>query len=166
MNIVNEIIRKSGTLQPFNNYCNEFCCLKSPHMFAGVLFLRLLFESTLNSLLCHPVIRGVSGLRGVYAMIHFYHHKMSNVSEHITLTFTSYWYLALCAMLTCVWLFETPWTVEKFPQEKFLPGSSFHWIFQAVLEWVAIFSSRGSSRPRNPIRIACVSCIGRWIPSH
>ena len=65
MNIVNEIIRKSGTLQPFNNYCNEFCCLKSPHMFAGVLLLRLLFESTLNSLLCHLVIRGVSGL-GVY----------------------------------------------------------------------------------------------------
>ena len=31
-----------------------------------------------------------------------------------------------------------------------LPGSSVHGIFQAtILEWVAMPSSRGSSRPRN-----------------
>ena len=40
-------------------------------------------------------------------------------------------------------------------------GSSVHGIFPArKLEWVAISSSRGSSRPRDQTR---VSCIGRWI---
>ena len=40
-------------------------------------------------------------------------------------------------------------------------GSSFHRIFQArILEWVAISSSRGYSRPRDWTH---VSCIGRWI---
>ena len=42
-----------------------------------------------------------------------------------------------------------------------LAGSSAHRIFQArILEWVAIFSSRGSSRPSDRIH---VSSIGRWI---
>lgn len=36
------------------------------------------------------------------------------------------------------------------------PGSSVHGILQAVLEWVAIAFSRGSSWPRDQI---CVSCI-------
>ena len=45
-------------------------------------------------------------------------------------------------LLSRVWLFGTPWIV--------LPGSSVHGIFQArVLEWVAIFFSRGSSWPRD-----------------
>ena len=73
-------------------------------MVTGVMLLRLLFDSTLNFLLCHPVIRGVSGLRGVRVMIPgiIYHQKMSNGNEHTALTFTSYWYVALCAMLPCV----------------------------------------------------------------
>ena len=34
-----------------------------------------------------------------------------------------------------------------------LPGSSVHGIFQArILEWVAIYYSRGSSRPRDQTR--------------
>ena len=38
------------------------------------------------------------------------------------------------------------------------PGSSVHGSLQArILEWVAISSSRGSSR------VSCISCIGRWI---
>ena len=45
-----------------------------------------------------------------------------------------------------------------------LPGSSVLGILQAgILKWVAISSSRGSSRPRNR---ACISCIGRWILNH
>ena len=47
------------------------------------------------------------------------------------------------------------------------PGSSAHGIFQArILEWVAISSSRGSSRPRDQTRISCISCTGRWILGH
>ena len=47
------------------------------------------------------------------------------------------------------------------------PGSSVHGIALArVLEWVAISSSRGSSRPRDQTCISSVSCIGRWILYH
>ena len=47
------------------------------------------------------------------------------------------------------------------PIDSTLPGSSVHGILQArILEWVAMPSSRGSSRPRNSTR---VSCIGRQI---
>ena len=44
------------------------------------------------------------------------------------------------------------------------PDSSVHGILQArILEWVAVPSSRGSSRPRDRIWVPCVSCIGRWV---
>ena len=44
------------------------------------------------------------------------------------------------------------------------PGSPLHGISQArILEWVAISSSRGSSRPRDRTHVAC---IGRQILSH
>ena len=39
-------------------------------------------------------------------------------------------------------------------------GSSVHGILQAtILEWVAILSSRGSSRPSNQTSVSCGSCI-------
>ena len=42
-----------------------------------------------------------------------------------------------------------------------LPGSSVHGILQArILEWVAVSSSRRSSRPRDQ---TCVSCTDRWL---
>ena len=41
------------------------------------------------------------------------------------------------------------------------PGSSVRGIPQArILEWVAISTSRGSSRPRDGICVPSVSCIG------
>ena len=44
------------------------------------------------------------------------------------------------------------------------PASSVHGILQArILEWVAMPSSRGSSRPRYPVCISDVSCTGRWV---
>ena len=47
------------------------------------------------------------------------------------------------------------------------PGSSIHGIFQAgILEWVAISSSRGSSRSKDQTHVSCVSCTGRGILSH
>ena len=47
------------------------------------------------------------------------------------------------------------------PVDCSLPGSSAHGISQArILMWVAIFSSRGFSQPRD---WAPVSCIDRWI---
>ena len=47
------------------------------------------------------------------------------------------------------------------------PGSSVHGILQArVLEWVAMPSSRGSSRPRDQACVSYVSCIGRRVLYH
>ena len=40
------------------------------------------------------------------------------------------------------------------------PASSVHGILQArILEWVAMLSSRGSSRPGDQTHVSCVSCI-------
>ena len=51
------------------------------------------------------------------------------------------------------------------PVDCSLPGSSVHEIFQTrVLEWVAIFFSRGSSKPRDRTRISCTAgrCFTIW----
>ena len=46
----------------------------------------------------------------------------------------------------------------------FSPSFSVCGMFQArLLEWVAICSSRGSSQPRDPTHISCISCIGKRI---
>ena len=56
-----------------------------------------------------------------------------------------------------VWLFVTLWTiVHHAPLSKRL-------LQARILEWVAIFSSRGSSRPMGRIHIAHVSYTGRQI---
>ena len=40
------------------------------------------------------------------------------------------------------------------------PGSSVHGILPArMFKWVAISSSRGSSRPRDRTRVSCISCL-------
>ena len=47
------------------------------------------------------------------------------------------------------------------------PGPSVYGILQGrILEWVAMFSSRGSSQPRDQTFISYVSCIGRWVLYH
>ena len=48
-----------------------------------------------------------------------------------------------------------------------LPGSSVHGILQErILEWVAMPSSRGSSRPRDRTCVSHVSCTGRQVLNH
>ena len=50
------------------------------------------------------------------------------------------------------------------PMDGSPPGSSVHDILQAsILEWVAILSSRGSSRPRDRTCTSQVSCISEWV---
>ena len=54
------------------------------------------------------------------------------------------------------------------PMDSSLPGSFVHGIFQArVREWVAISFSRGSSQPRNQIRVSCIvgRCFTLWATS-
>ena len=53
------------------------------------------------------------------------------------------------------------------PKDCSPSGSSVHGILQArILEWVAMASSRGSSRPRDRTRISYASCMGRWVLYH
>ena len=53
------------------------------------------------------------------------------------------------------------------PMDGSPPVSSVHGILQArILEWIAMPSSRGSSRPRDWTWVSYVSCIGRWILYH
>ena len=50
------------------------------------------------------------------------------------------------------------------PRDCSLPGPSVHGIFQArILEWVAVYFSRGSFQPRDWTWISCVSCVGRQV---
>ena len=50
------------------------------------------------------------------------------------------------------------------PMDCSLSGFSVRGIFQArVLEWIAIFFSRESSRPRNQTRVSCIA--GSALPS-
>ena len=46
------------------------------------------------------------------------------------------------------------------PMDCSLPGSSVHGIFPArILEWVAIYFSRGSWRPKDWTRVSYIACI-------
>ena len=61
--------------------------------------------------------------------------------------------------LGCIQLFMTPMECRPL-------GPSVHRIFQArILEWTAIFYSKGSSPP-DPGIDSCVFCIGRQILYH
>ena len=65
------------------------------------------------------------------------------------------WILSTCACV-CAKLLQSPLTLCD-PVNCSLPGSSVHGTLQArILEWVAVLSSWGSSRPRDR---TCVSCI-------
>ena len=53
------------------------------------------------------------------------------------------------------------------PVDCSLIGSCVHGILQArILEWVAMPSSRGSSRPKDQTQVSYISCIGRWAVYH
>ena len=53
------------------------------------------------------------------------------------------------------------------PMDCSPPDSSVHGILQTrIQEQVAIFSPRGSSRPKDQTHVSYVSCIGRWVLYH
>ena len=60
-------------------------------------------------------------------------------------------------------LYPTLWD----PTDYSTPGSSIHGILQArILEWVAISSSCGFSRPTDWTHVSWIFCLGRWILYH
>ena len=63
------------------------------------------------------------------------------------------WTLCLLSCFSCVQLFEALWTLVH-------QGPLSMGILQVrILEWVAMTSSKGSSRPRDPVHFICMSCI-------
>ena len=67
---------------------------------------------------------------------------------------------AQSSVLSCVWLFVTPWTVAyQAPLSMIFPRGR-------ILKWVAISFSRGSSWPRDWTLVSCISCIGRQVLYH
>ena len=78
-----------------------------------------------------------------------------NVSIFLFVQVTTAQLLGVCAW-SCSTLFDP---VNCSPR-----GSSVHGIFQArILEWDAIFSSRGSSEPSDQTHVSYASHIGRWV---
>ena len=75
---------------------------------------------------------------------------------------TEFWGLSVCARVYAKLLQSCPTLCD--PMDCSLPGSSVHGILQArTLDWVAMLSSRGSSRLRDWTRVSCGSCIaGRF----
>ena len=70
------------------------------------------------------------------------------------------WIIGLCVCAKSLQLCPTLCN----PMDCSSPGSSVHGILQArVLEWVAMPSSRGYSRPRDQTQVSCISCIGRRV---
>ena len=77
---------------------------------------------------------------------------------------------AVLTLLFCVCkLYSVAWSCPALcdPMDCSPLGSCVCGILQArTLEWVAISSSRGSSRPRDGTHVSCVLCIGRQIVYH
>ena len=66
----------------------------------------------------------------------------------------------LLCVLSWVWLLYSPMDCNP-------PGPTFNGIFHArILEWVAISSSRGSSRLGDWTHVSYISCISKWILCH
>ena len=64
----------------------------------------------------------------------------------------------------CVCSVTRPYLTLCNPMNYHPPGSSVLGIFESrILESVAIFSCRGSSRPRDRTQVSCISCFGRRI---
>ena len=62
------------------------------------------------------------------------------------------WNTVLCAQtLSCIWLFETPWTVAH--QAPLSMGN----LQARILEWVPMPSSRGSSQPRDWTQVSHIA---------
>ena len=69
-----------------------------------------------------------------------------------------------CDVHACAQLLSQVWLCDLIDGSP--PGSSVDGIFQArILQWVAISSSRGSSRPRNQTWVSCISYTDRPVVS-
>ena len=76
------------------------------------------------------------------------------------------WILVCLYAVYCAKLLQSCPTLCN-PKDHSPRGSSVPGILQTrILEWVAVLSSRGPSRPRDLTRISFISCIRRWVLYH
>jgi len=82
------------------------------------------------------------------------------------------WFILFISPLIIDWVYTDAKSLQSCPalcdpMDCNTPDSSVHRILQArILEWVAIPSLRGASRPREWTHISYVSCIGRLVLYH
>ena len=101
-------------------------------------------------LLCHPL----------YLVHQLLFAPLFFILYHVLTYYRIYSCLPLCSV-------AQSWPTLWNPTNCSLPGSSVHGILQArILEWVAISSSRWSSRPRNWTHVSFVFYTGRHILYH
>ena len=77
--------------------------------------------------------------------------------------------LAQCTSVWACWCCSVAQSCPTLclPMDCSPPGSSVRGIFQAqILEWVALYSPRASSQPRDQTVISCISCTGRQVLYH
>ena len=139
-----------------------------------VCFLKWLCKASLNTLNCLELTSKVKLTEKAKGRVehkenkegrHFHRYLFSMSPSGLFFFFFSeavFWKVPACMHVysvsqSCLTLFDT----------MSQPDSSVRGIFQArIPEWVAISSSKGSSRPRNWTHISCVSCTGRRILYH
>ena len=94
----------------------------------------------------------------IYTCIHIYVYTCIHIYIYAYIHIYVYIYIYVCVHATSLQLCPTLCN----PVDCSLPGSSVHGIRQArKVEWVAMPSSRGSSRPGDRTCISYISCIGR-----
>ena len=94
---------------------------------------------------------------------------LSSWTMHFYFVCHSVWiiYLTMWVCVCCVCSVTRSCLTVCDPMDCSPLGSSVHGIFQArILEWVAISSSRGSSKPRVQTWVYCISWIGQQILYH
>ena len=98
-------------------------------------------------------------------LVHIKKKKKIKVAERLYLM-NVVWKLIFFLLLMKVWskvAQSCPTLCD--PMDCSLPGSSVHRILQAkILEWVAIFFSRGFSWPRDQTQVSCIAgrCFTLW----
>ena len=79
-----------------------------------------------------------------------------DILEFVLIRFFSWCYSSLSSVCCCCLVTKSCLTCWD-PVDSSLPGSSVHGISQArILGWVAISFSKGSSLPRDLIRVSCI----------
>ena len=100
----------------------------------------------------------------------FYQYWFFILNPHSSLPHPAQWqpfWFVHCASFLCMCVCAQSCLTLCDSMDCNPPGSSIHGVLQVrILEWVAIPISRGSSWPRDPTCVSCISCIDGWILYH